>query len=213
MTLAAAVLLVVAVGLLAGGLAQGSAQLQWGSFAASLLAGLVLVVGELRRRARERRDPRSAARQRAAGGRPPQANPVPPPAEPDGEVRRVSPPPVPPSNPAMPRVAGPASGSGPGAAPVHGPVTPGGGIPRAGPNGDPPAEEVEFTDLLVIMDLADEVLVVHERPRYHLARCPYLAGELSVPLPLHQARTDGFTPCGTCTPDRTLAARERARRA
>jgi len=208
-TLAAAVLLVVAVGLLAGGLAQGSAQLQWGSFAASLLAGLVLVVGELRRRARERRDPRSAARRRAARGRPPRAHPEPAPAGPDGEVRRVSPPPVPPSNPAMPRVDEPASGP----ATQHGPVTPGGGIPRTGPNGDPPAEEAEFTDLLVIMDLADEVLVVHERPRYHLARCPYLAGELSVPLPLHQARTDGFTPCGTCTPDRTLAARERARRA
>ena len=50
MILVAAVLLLVAVGLLAAGLAQGSATLQWGSFAASAVAALVLAVGELQRR-------------------------------------------------------------------------------------------------------------------------------------------------------------------
>jgi hypothetical protein len=81
-----------------------------------------------------------------------------------------------------------------------------------GVGAEPPAEEVEFTDLLLIMDLTDEVLVVDEHPRYHLPRCPAVAGLPTIPIPLDQARADGFTPCGICTPDRNLAERERARR-
>jgi hypothetical protein len=57
------------------------------------------------------------------------------------------------------------------------------------------------------------VLVVDEHPRYHLAGCPHLAGSVPFPLPMVEARVDGFTPCGTCAPDRTLARVERARRA
>jgi hypothetical protein len=72
---------------------------------------------------------------------------------------------------------------------------------------------VEVTDLLLVVDLRDEVLVVDEHPRYHVAGCPWLAGRTAVPLPLDQARTDGFTPCGWCTPDRHLAQVERVRRA
>jgi hypothetical protein len=72
---------------------------------------------------------------------------------------------------------------------------------------------VEVTDLLVVLDLTDEVLVIDEHPRYHLAGCPHLAGQETFPMPMVEARTDGFTPCGTCTPDRHLAQRERARRA
>ncbi|CCG03140.1 lipase chaperone [Blastococcus saxobsidens] len=77
---------------------------------------------------------------------------------------------------------------------------------------DPPVEEVEVTDLLLIVDLTDEVLVVDEHPRYHVADCRWLQGRSTIPLPLDEARTDGFTPCGVCRPDRTLAARARARR-
>ncbi|WP_369254346.1 hypothetical protein [Geodermatophilus amargosae] len=82
----------------------------------------------------------------------------------------------------------------------------------AGP-ADPPEEDVEFTDLLMVVDLTDEVLVVDEHPRYHLAGCPWLAGRPTFPLPVKEARTDGFTPCGRCGPDRFLAGAERARRA
>lgn len=77
---------------------------------------------------------------------------------------------------------------------------------------DPPVEEVEVTDLLLIVDLTDEVLVVDEHPRYHVTDCRWLQGRGTIPLPLDEARTDGFTPCGVCRPDRTLAARTRARR-
>jgi hypothetical protein len=78
--------------------------------------------------------------------------------------------------------------------------------------GEPPLEEVEVTDLLLVVDLTDEVLVVDEHPRYHLEDCRWLAGRETFPLPLDEARADGFTPCGTCAPDRHLADRERGRR-
>jgi hypothetical protein len=75
---------------------------------------------------------------------------------------------------------------------------------------DPEVEEVEVTDLLLVVDLKDEVLVVDEHPRYHIAECTWLAGRETIPLPLDEARTDGFTPCAVCSPDRTLAERARA---
>jgi hypothetical protein len=77
---------------------------------------------------------------------------------------------------------------------------------------DPGVEEVEVTDLLVVVDLKDEVLVVDEHPRYHVEGCAWLAGRETIPLPLDEARTDGFTPCAVCSPDRTLAERARARK-
>ncbi len=78
--------------------------------------------------------------------------------------------------------------------------------------GEPPVEEVEVTDLLLVVDLKDEVLVVDEHPRYHLSGCPHLAGQETIPIPLDEAKTDGFTPCGICRPDATIADRARARR-
>jgi hypothetical protein len=86
---------------------------------------------------------------------------------------------------------------------------------HAGPaeRGDPPVEDVEVTDLLLVVDLKDEVLVIDEHPRYHLAGCRYLAGHETIPLPLDEARTDGFTPCAVCAPDRNFAERARARKA
>jgi hypothetical protein len=77
---------------------------------------------------------------------------------------------------------------------------------------DPPVEEVEVTDLLMVVDLTDEVLVIDEHPRYHLTGCVHLGGRTTIPLPLDEARADGFTPCAICAPDRTLAQRARARK-
>jgi hypothetical protein len=73
-------------------------------------------------------------------------------------------------------------------------------------------EEVEVTDLLLVVDLKDEVLVLDEHPRYHLADCVHLRGRTPIPLPVDEARTDGFTPCAVCEPDRNLAQRARARK-
>ena len=225
MILVAAVLLLVAVGLLAAGLAQGSATLQWGSFAASAVAALVLAVGELQRRrsaAAAAPADRPAATDDAATERADTALVVTPaPAEvppghdahgdrAGGGAAAGVPPtaydPQPPSAPSLPSAAH--------AAPEDGPRT---GAHAAAPvldaDGEPPVEEVEVTDLLVVLDLTDEVLVVDEHPRYHLAGCPHLAAVETIPVPMDQARTDGFTPCGTCAPDRHLAERERTRRA
>ncbi|MGR6963654.1 hypothetical protein ACU610_04230 [Geodermatophilus sp. URMC 61] len=78
--------------------------------------------------------------------------------------------------------------------------------------GEPGEEDVEVTDLLLVMDLDDEVLVVDEHPRYHLRGCPFLRGRVGVGLPVVEARTGGFTPCATCRPVRHLAETERSRR-
>jgi hypothetical protein len=108
-------------------------------------------------------------------------------------VRIATPPPPPPPVAAVTGTAAPAAG-----------VT---------ASGDPPAEEVEVTDLLLVVDMHDDVFVVDEHPRYHLADCAWLAGREAIPLPVDEARTDGFTPCGFCSPDRYLAQVARARKA
>ncbi len=91
-------------------------------------------------------------------------------------------------------------------------IRPTAGTATAG-RSDPPEEDVEVTDLLTVVDLSDEVLVVDEHPRYHLAGCRWLGGRETFPLPVREARTDGFTPCAVCSPDAHLGAVERARRA
>ena len=70
-----------------------------------------------------------------------------------------------------------------------------------------------MTDLLLVVDLTDEVYVIDEHPRYHLAGCVHLRGHTPIPLPMDEARTDGFTPCAVCAPDRNLAEQVRAKRA
>jgi hypothetical protein len=104
--------------------------------------------------------------------------------------------------------------SAPGAAMSGGTGRPGAPSPagRGGQGDEPPAEEVAASDLLMVMDMSEDVLVVDEHPRYHLEECPYLIGQLGIRVPVDQARTDGFTPCGLCAPDRRLASSERARR-
>ncbi|WP_409332723.1 hypothetical protein [Trujillonella humicola] len=85
---------------------------------------------------------------------------------------------------------------------------------RAADDGDDPAEEdVEVTDILLVVDLRDQVLVVDEHPRYHLTGCRWLRGRPTIPLPVSEARSDGFTPCAVCRPDSHLADVARARRA
>ncbi len=56
------------------------------------------------------------------------------------------------------------------------------------------------------------MLVVDEQPRYHLSSCRALAGKATIPLPVREAVELGFTPCGWCTPVRTLSAQEAATR-
>lgn len=74
-------------------------------------------------------------------------------------------------------------------------------------------EDTDAADLLVVYELDDEVLVIDEHPRYHLARCR-LADHVHVErLPVREARQLGFTPCARCRPDTTLARKHRTDRA
>lgn len=74
---------------------------------------------------------------------------------------------------------------------------------------EPAEEDTDAADLLVIYELMDEVLVVDEHPRYHLPRCRWPDRARAERLPVREARELGFTPCGRCRPDTTLARKHR----
>ena len=61
----------------------------------------------------------------------------------------------------------------------------------------------------MVSGLDAEVHVIDERPRYHLAKCPWVGGRPTMPLPVSEARQLGFTPCAVCGPDAVLARRHR----
>jgi hypothetical protein len=199
--LAAGLLVLLGLGLFVGGVLTGTTALYWGCVAACVVAAALLVVARRRIFAEapggEATAPEAvkggtrtgAAQAGAAGG-----------DETGGtrsEARGGGP------ADAMAGEAGAASG---GAVAAAGP----GVVPDDLP--DPPVEDVEVTDLLLVVDLKDEVLVVDEHPRYHLAGCAHLTGRTTIPLPVDEARSDGFTPCAVCEPDRNLADRARARK-
>ncbi|WP_447008547.1 hypothetical protein ACRAKI_28915 [Saccharothrix isguenensis] len=75
---------------------------------------------------------------------------------------------------------------------------------------EPGEEDTDAADSLVVSELTDEVRVLDERPRYHLAACSWLAARPSLGLPINEARRLGFTPCAVCRPDSSLAATKRA---
>jgi heme exporter protein D len=78
------------------------------------------------------------------------------------------------------------------------------------PDEEPAVEPTDTADLMLIAGLADEVLVMDERPRYHLTSCGWLSRRPAIAIPVGEARQLGFTPCAYCGPDRVLAARHRA---
>ena len=167
MILAAALLVLLGLGLFVAGILTGVTVLYWGCVAACVVAAVLLIVVRRRMSAKP-----------AAGATP----------EPAADSTADQPEPAEPEPVAAAPAAPPAE------------------LP------DPDVEEVEVTDLLIVVDLKDEVLVVDEHPRYHVEGCSWLAGRETIPIPLDEARTDGFTPCAVCAPDRTLAERERTRK-
>jgi hypothetical protein len=185
--LAAGLLVLVGLGLFVAGLATGTTLLYWATVAVCALAAVLLVLS--------RRGMSAApAEEREAAPRKTTATREMPAAKADEEQGE---------QPAAEEGDAPAPEVEPSRAPVATPHE----------EGEPQVEEVEVTDLLLVVDLQDDVFVLDEHPRYHLAECPRLVGHEAIPLPLDEARTDGFTPCGICSPDRTMAERERARRA
>lgn len=77
-------------------------------------------------------------------------------------------------------------------------------------DGDAPEERPDAAAAALVAGLDDEVLVIDEQPRYHVPGCRTLLTASLIPLPAHEAVELGFTPCGWCTPDRTLAGRHPA---
>jgi hypothetical protein len=184
--LAAGLLVLLGLGLFVGGVLTGATALYWGCVAACVVAAGLLVVARRRIFAAA---PEGAPTQ---GGSPAAAG-----ATTGGTPVGDRPAGIPAG--AAERAAGGADATGRPAA-----------VPEDLP--DPAVEDVEVTDLLMVVDLKDEVLVIDEHPRYHLAGCPHLTGRQTIPLPVDEARADGFTPCAVCEPDRNLAERARARK-
>jgi hypothetical protein len=75
---------------------------------------------------------------------------------------------------------------------------------------EPPEEPLDPAAARIVASLEDEVLVIDEEPRYHVASCRAVAAQTTIPLPAREAIELGFTPCGWCTPDAVLADRHRA---
>jgi len=82
-------------------------------------------------------------------------------------------------------------------------------LPPAGPDGEPPEEPSDAAAAEIIARLENQVVVVDERPRYHLPTCPSVAAHPLIPLPVREAVEYGFTPCGWCAPNRALGDRHR----
>jgi len=85
--------------------------------------------------------------------------------------------------------------------------------PGLDPAVEPDEEKTDIGDAMAVAILTDEVRVIDERPRYHLAGCRWVGSRDTLPLPVREARELGFTPCGSCRPDAELAARHRTARA
>jgi hypothetical protein len=77
------------------------------------------------------------------------------------------------------------------------------------PDGREPGEE--RSNAAGAADPNAEVLVLDERPRYHVRTCEWLGDRKTLGLPLREARELGFTPCSRCAPNATLAAEVRPR--
>jgi hypothetical protein len=182
--LAAGLLVLLGLGLFVGGVLTGTTALYWACVAACVVAAVLLFL--------VRRQLGAPARTSGPGTAAPEADRAPAGPEEAAATGRETEPVA---------SAAPAGATQEPAAPRAAEELP-----------DPPVEDVEVTDLLLVVDLEDEVLVIDERPRYHVAGCVHVTGRPAIPLPLDEARTDGFTPCGVCRPDATLADRVRARK-
>ncbi|BBG03075.1 MULTISPECIES: hypothetical protein [Pseudonocardia] len=75
---------------------------------------------------------------------------------------------------------------------------------------DAPEEPRDPTLAGLVARLPDEVLVIDEHPRYHVQTCRALPGRAVIPLPVSEAVELGFTPCGWCSPNRSLGERHPA---
>jgi hypothetical protein len=82
-------------------------------------------------------------------------------------------------------------------------------LARADPTipADEPAEQLVTAELAAkVARLRAEVVVVDDRPRYHLPACLHLLGRPGQRLSVREATRLGFTPCSLCEPVTALFA-------
>ena len=104
-----------------------------------------------------------------------------------------------------------------GAAPVSSPIVV---SPTDGPRADRARSSADRSDEVqavavvpgwtqpdeqVGLEQGGTVLVVAGRPRYHVEGCRYLSGKAAQAIDVLDALEEGFTPCGVCKPDTSLA--------
>lgn len=203
-------LVFTAFGLLVTALVTNRPNLAWGSVAASVLAGALLVIDWLTRR----KSAGTLSEQPAAGvvdTKTPGESDTP--ATPT--VERTEPPlrrsgPTEPESAIMDDSADQSLAQSSSHSSAHS----AGRLEDAQPDRDtePGIEDTDAADAIEVADLEVEVVVIDERPRYHLAGCVWVGERPTIALPLREARDLGFTPCAACTPDGTLAARSRLAR-
>jgi len=200
-------LFLAGVALLAAGLVRESIPLEVASIAAALLSALVLYLGVRQRRPLAAEGQLDGEVEPSAPAHPPAhppVEPVEPGAEPvEPQLAPHQPVTQPPTQPAEPVVLADRPRGGAhviasldrGA--VHGSV--------ARPTVDEPDEEpVRSIDVPWISAQPDIVQVVDGHPRYHVGLCPSLRNQEVFPMPVSEARQEGFTPCGRCRPDSTI---------
>ena len=79
-------------------------------------------------------------------------------------------------------------------------------VRRAEPVVAEPQDDEDAFDEDDGLERGGTVLVVAGRPRYHVDGCRYLIGKDVEAVDVLDALEEGFTPCGVCKPDATLAA-------
>lgn len=210
-------LVVFAAGALVAAVMLHTPELAWCSLLLTALSGVLLLVLERRRRRRaggsKRSSERSSGRHRvrwstadtgsrstvppgeSVGGRGPRSS------EPVGSFAGVA------DSAAASTRGGTATMSG---APAESAGAVGiAGRAAASASSDPGVERVT-AGVRSRAQLNARVLVVDERPRYHLETCPWLteqAGPQPMGLTVEKAHELGFTPCARCGPDEHVARR------
>jgi hypothetical protein len=72
---------------------------------------------------------------------------------------------------------------------------------------DEPSEQIVSGEAAArVARLRAEVVVVDDRPRYHVSECLHLLGRQGQPLSVREATRLGFTPCSLCEPVTVLLA-------